>query len=290
MAAAKCLVNVDNSSNCTPSVGSVPTSQQGPSVLKLLDVKLPTFDGSYDHWLEFKNSYQTMIHKRSDLDSIQKFHYLRSSLTGSALQVISALEFTAANYSHAWELLENRFHNNRLLVHNHVKSLFAAQSITKESPTQIRKLIDTILRNLRALKSLGEPTDSWDTLVIYLAVSKLDSSSEREWENYKGSLVSSFKNDSSTKLKLDDFLTFLRNRADMLEMLNANHTKTPQASNFPKQSHLNDNKRGSNSQQVFTHVFTTHANKNTNSKPIEKRMRVCVLQRQSRDLYVHSFS
>lgn len=147
--------------------------------IKLPDIKLPSFDGSYDHWLEFKNSYFSLIHKRTDLDFIQKIHYLKSSVSGSALQVISALEFTGSNYVHAWELLENRFHNERLLVHNHVKALFNVPSISKESPQQLRILIDTILRNLRALKSLNEPVDNWDTLIIYLIVSKLDVSTER---------------------------------------------------------------------------------------------------------------
>lgn len=101
-----------------------------------------------------------MIHNRDDLDYIQKFHYLKSSLTGSALEVISALEFTATNYSHAWDLLEKRYHNNRLLVQNHVKSLFNAPSLNSVSQFQIRRLIDSILRNLRALNSLNEPTDS----------------------------------------------------------------------------------------------------------------------------------
>lgn len=122
MSVAKCLTDVakvlgkSDSSKCS--------SVQQNSTIKLPQITLPSFDGSYDHWLEYKNSYLSMIHKRTDLDAIQKFHYLKSSLTGSALQVISALEFTAANYTHAWELLENRYHNNRLLIHNHVKSLF----------------------------------------------------------------------------------------------------------------------------------------------------------------------
>lgn len=287
MAAAKCLVNVDDDkTKCTPSA----SENHIKSVLKLPDVKLPVFDGSYDLWLEYMNSYKTMIHKRSDLDSIQKFHYLRSSLTGSALQVISALEFTAVNYTHAWELLENRFHNNRLLVHNHVKSLFSAHAIGKESPTQIRKLIDTILRNLRALNSLGEPTESWDTLIIFLAVSKLDPSTEREWECHKGSLMSNSKSDTTSKLKLDDLLTFLRNRADMLEMISANHTKVPQSSNFPKQTNQNSSPRAPNSQQqVFTHVTTAQSNNNNtkpnHSKSGERRVRVCQVCSGNHALY-----
>jgi hypothetical protein len=65
-----------------------------------------------------------MIHEHKDLNALEKFHYLRSSLSGSVLQVISALEFTAQNYTHVWDLLLLRFQNDRLLIRNHVKSLF----------------------------------------------------------------------------------------------------------------------------------------------------------------------
>lgn len=91
------------------------------------------------------------------------------------------------------------------LIHNHLKSLFTAQSINKKSPTLIRNLIDAVLRNLRALKSLDEPTVTWDTLVIYIIVSKLDSSTEREWENYLGSISTGIH---KGKIKLDNLLCF----------------------------------------------------------------------------------
>lgn len=149
MADAKCLKpkNNEQSESISPKINSVP--------IKLPVIKLPAFDGSFDQWLEYRNSYLTMIHTREDLNDIQKFHYLKSSLSGSASQVISALEFTAPNYSHAWDLLENRFHNNRLLIQNHIKALFTTQPLQSESYILIRKLIDSTLRNLRALKSLG---------------------------------------------------------------------------------------------------------------------------------------
>ncbi|KAH9639003.1 hypothetical protein HF086_005783 [Spodoptera exigua] len=185
--------------------------------VKLPDIKIPTFDGSYDRWLEFRNSYCSMIHERQDLDCIQKFHYLRSSLTNSASQVISALEFTAENYFHAWGLLEDRYNNLRLLQHNHVKSLYTIPSLHKESASQLRKLIDTVRRNLRALSSLGEETHAWDTLIIYLVVSKLDPSTEREWEQYQGTLYNA--NTKPPFVKLEDLLKFLKDRADMLDII-----------------------------------------------------------------------
>ncbi|XP_061711557.1 uncharacterized protein LOC133520879 [Cydia pomonella] len=277
MASANCLIDGVETNNAT--ISSCDHTVNKPfSKFKLPEIKLPSFDGSYDRWLEFKHSYETMIHKHSDLDAIQKFHYLRSSLSGSALQVISALEFTAANYIQAWELLEIRFHNPRLLVHNHIKSLFNISALKQESSTQIRRLIDTVLRNLRALKTLEEPTDSWDTLIIHLIVSKLDTTTERKWESHIGSISDKSINNESKKLKLEDLLSFLRNRADTLEMINSNHSKAPTAVN------TKPNYTSNKPTQVVSCVSASvNANK---SKPFNnKRFRNCAMCNENHALY-----
>lgn len=190
--------------------------------IKLPTISIPTFDGSYERWLEFRDTYLSLVHNSTEISHIQKFHYLKSSLSGSAALVIDSLEFSAANYKVAWELITNRYNNSRLLIHNHVKALFSIQSLAKESPALLRKLIDTILKNIRALKLLGEPTDSWDTLIIYIVVSKLDNVTEREWEQHKSTLL---RGDSTAKLTLNDLLGFLKDRADMLETLIVSHSK-----------------------------------------------------------------
>lgn len=56
--------------------------------IKLPTIKLTSFDGSYDQWLEFKDTYLSLIHNSNDIDKIQKFHYLRSDITVNALHVI----------------------------------------------------------------------------------------------------------------------------------------------------------------------------------------------------------
>lgn len=270
----------DSSNQAKTNSGSSDTSRAN---VKLPEIKLPSFDGSYDHWLEYKNSYVSMIHKRTDLDAIQKFHYLRSSLSGSALQVIIALEFTASNYLNAWELLENRFHNTRLLVHNHIKSLFSLSNLKQESPSQIRKLIDTVLRNLRALKTLDEPTESWDTLIIYLIASKLDSSTERDWESHKGSLVSS---DPSKRLKLEDLLSFLRNKADMLEMINASH----HTNKLQSKSTVNEKTVTSHKSNTPVHSFVSTSNTGLKGKSSNnKRGSTCPFCSGNHALYTCSY-
>lgn len=282
---------VDDSDNQTLNNKPVISDKNASLQFKLPDIKLPSFGGSYDDWLEFKNSYLTMIHKRTDLNAIHKFHYLRSSLTGSALQVISALEFTAENYAHAWDLLLNRFQNDRLLVHNHVKSLFSIPNMNKESPLLIRKMIDSILRNLRSLKSLGEPTESWDTLIMYIIVCKLDSSTEREWENHKGALVSGFQSQSpKRKLILDDLLTFLRNRADLLEMVNVN--SNPNNSQSSSKSQNNNYSKNNNKSFHSSKTPVAHAQSlsyvATNTAKSAKRNRSCDMCRGNHALYMCS--
>lgn len=192
--------------------------------VKLPTISLQSFEGSHENWIQFRDSYLSLVHNCKEISNIQKFHYLKSSLKGSAALVIDSVEFSSNNYGIAWELLLTRYNNSRLLIHNHVKSLFTMHVLNKESPGLIRNLIDTVLKNLRALKILGEPTDYWDTLIIYIVVSKLDQTTEREWEEYKSKLFSEISS-SQPALKIDDLLKFLRGRADMLEALLVSHNK-----------------------------------------------------------------
>ena len=251
----KCILKSNDS--YSTSTQNAQSQVRVPNGMKLPTITLPKFDGTYDQWLEFRDTYLSMIHNSESLENIQKFHYLRSVLTGDALQVVKALEFTTDNYLVAWSLLENRYNNDRLLQQNHVNAILFAEPLIKESATSIRKLIDLLLRNIRALKTLEEPTEHWDTLIILIIVPKLDSLSEHEWERYKGTLP------KDRKLKLSDMMTFLQDRADFLEAVvkpnkkqtaDAHTTHTKKPSNTKSHSHVvthKENKRKTNSSQRF---------------------------------------
>ncbi|XP_049874134.1 uncharacterized protein LOC126372431 [Pectinophora gossypiella] len=255
-AAATCHLGIDQ--DTTGSSKSTNRSQQS---IKLPTISLPSFDGSYEHWLEFRDTFISLVHDSRDISNIQKFHYLKSSLKGSAELVIKSLEFSSNNYPITWELLLNRYNNSSLLVHNHVKALFSIQTITKESSVLLRKLIDTVLKNIRSLTVLGEPTDFWDTLIIYMVVSKLDSTTEREWEQYKRTILLRNTDNSKLTLKVNDLLGFLRNRAEMLETLTRStntHDKKPNAHNL-------------NAAKVHCHVANTNNDSTNTNKPFRKR-------------------
>lgn len=181
---------------------------------RLPTIQIPKFDGSYYKWLEFRDTFNSLVHSNSKVNDIHKFHYLNSYLEGDAARVISNFEVTSDNYAEAWKILCDRYNNKRQLVNNHLKSLFNIQPSTRESERALRFIIDHVTKNLRALNTLGQPTLQWDTLIIFMVTAKLDSNTSIKWEEHRNLL--------SDLPTLNEFLNFLRNRADVLETVQRN--------------------------------------------------------------------
>jgi hypothetical protein len=120
------------------------------------------------------------IHTRTDLNNCQKFHYFKSCLKGDAFSTVQALSISSGNYQVAWELLEKRYNNLRLIVQEHVNSLLSIHKISKASNTALRQLINDVNTNIEALKILKQPTDKWDALLVPIIIEKLDYGTNRE--------------------------------------------------------------------------------------------------------------
>jgi hypothetical protein len=97
-------------------------------VAKLPSINLPSFEGNYIEWVNFKNTFDSMIHERSDLTNIQKFHYLKSSVKGEAQKPMTIYYITAYN------LLKSPFENKRIIVQQHVNTIINLPQVTKGSP------------------------------------------------------------------------------------------------------------------------------------------------------------
>lgn len=153
---------------------------------RLPTINLSKFNGNYNKWLEFKDTFESLINVNKAITEIQRFHYLQASLEGDASKMIQSLELTAHNYKTAWQLLCNRYNNSKLLVHNHIKAIFECECLLRESASGLRNLVDTVYKNLRALETLNQPVNNWDALIIFIISTKLDKTTAREWEKQKG--------------------------------------------------------------------------------------------------------
>lgn len=219
--------------------GSSQNSEQHDNIshfnIKLPQINLPEYSGSYDKWVQFHDTFESLINKNPLLSKIQKFYYLQAALKGEAAQVIESLTVSEANYEVAWKLLTERFQNKRAIINAHIKGIFDLPNLIKESHVSLRTFLDTFLRHFRSLSSLGENVKEWNTILIYLLNTKLDVVSKREWET--------FIKDKTT-LTVDDFTEFLSQRCRIIEALN------------PK-SHLNDNFSKKSSENKYSH-FTSN--------------------------------
>lgn len=211
------LVRHDEGSADSASVTGSITAHRGGPKIKLPTIHLPTFSGSYHDWLEFHDTFNSLIHSDISIPKINKFHYLRAALKDTAASIIQSLDFSSENYDVAWDILCDRYNNKRLLVNNHLQAIFNIETINKESSKALRNLIDTVNKNLRALQSLKLPTDHWDIIIIHIISNKLDSVSNREWETFRNTL--------KELPTLKEFTDFLKNRSDLLETMEESYSK-----------------------------------------------------------------
>lgn len=189
--------------------------------LRLPLVSLPSFDGKYEEWFPFADSFTVMVHENADVMTIQKFHYLLSSLKGQALQLIQNLPITAVNYQVAWQLLKDRYENKKLIAATYTRGLLNLKAVQKESASDLRQFVNTIRSNLSALKAMELDQPLGDILVSQLIVERLDKNSRREWE---------IKESRQSFPPLTDLLTFLEYKSQALENINASSSFSSQDS------------------------------------------------------------
>lgn len=246
---------------------------------KLPQIQIAKFEGSYFHWLQFRDTFESLIHNNSRIKPIHKFHYLISYLEGEPARIISNLEVSSVNYTEAWRLLGERYNNKRLLINHHLNALFNTQTLNRETERSLRFLVDHVTKNLRALSSLGQPTDKWDIIIIFMLSSKLDSTTLLKWEEYRNTLVD--------VPNLDQFYKFLIDRADVIEALNRNKQNEQSKSILSKpgasSSHIKYNNMPSTSNnRSFKHSFTKSF---TSTYPSHSKDYVCVICNDNHKIY-----
>lgn len=150
------------------------------------------------------------------IPKIQKLRYLRAYVKDNAAKIIDNLATSDNNYDVAWDLLNERYNNERKIIQNHMQLILELPTANRDSAYNLRNLVDSMLRHVRALKVLGQPTDSWDTPIICLITSKLDRDTRTEWEKLvTGSAMPTF----------ETFSKFLKTRCEILETIKSDSNK-----------------------------------------------------------------
>lgn len=145
-------------------------------------MSLSTFDGDRTKWIAFRDEFIEYVHNNDQVSTVVKFHQLKTNLSGIALEAISGFSMSATDYTAAWSLLLDRYNNEYLIVMQYVKKFFELPILNgTPSGNEFLKIINCTNQLIRVMPNFGYDTDSWDPLIIYSIVSKLDSYSVRKW-------------------------------------------------------------------------------------------------------------
>lgn len=180
--------------------------------IKIPDLPLPYFSGSYEDFPNFKKQFMSIIGENIDISDTQRLCYLKGCLRGDA----KLLESAQDTFESLFASLEERYENKRAVIDVHICNLINLSKIP-ESPSQIMHLIDSIKRNLRALNLLNlQRNDLSDAMLLNILFQKLDPEIRRGFE---------LKLQKKEIPKLDNFFSYLEERSRVLSNLNANKQK-----------------------------------------------------------------
>lgn len=141
---------------------------------------MPNYSGSYENWMSFRDTYHSLIHNNNSLYDIEKFYYLKTSLSGEAAKLIDSLELAEHYYSIAWKTITDRYENAKQIIKNHCRALINLPTAIKSN---VREVLGSIQKNFRALKACQQPVVDWGTLLIAIITNKFDFKINEEWES-----------------------------------------------------------------------------------------------------------
>lgn len=146
-------------------------------------VAVPNFSGSYLEWPSFRDLFLSLVGNNAKIPNVQKLSYLKKLVLETKL--INNIKVTSDNYKAAWEILEKRFENERIIVAELLNSIFTIPNATG-SANDIKVILDTTLEALRELKNLQRPVESYDDWLVFIIVKKLDRLSLEKWNELIG--------------------------------------------------------------------------------------------------------
>lgn len=121
---------------------STPQDDEHKSIPRtfMAPVPLPKFNGDPTKWLNFKNTFEALVHENKNFSSIQKFDCLKGALEDTASNVIESITISALNYTIAWSLVQERYENKQFIIDLHISGIIDYRPLQVESHRGLRTL------------------------------------------------------------------------------------------------------------------------------------------------------
>ncbi|XP_008185105.1 uncharacterized protein LOC103309988 [Acyrthosiphon pisum] len=174
------LINAEKSQNSSiqnNTMNSMPMQRA-----RLAPLTIPKFDGNIQEWESYFDCFKGMVHNEDAYPPAQKFSYLRSSLSGAALDVIKAIPMTENNYAVAIKRLQQRFENRSMVIQSHIRAILDFPQVQSAVANDLQALHSNIVAHVAALEALGQPVDMWDAWLVTVLLRKVDHGTCHEWQ------------------------------------------------------------------------------------------------------------
>jgi hypothetical protein len=204
-------------------VGERPVNTSSMSANSLPKIDLPVFSGDISKWTEYYSLFTSLIHENDSLNDLQKFHYLRVTLSEAALAVISGFALIKQNYPLALKALISRYENPRWLANVSMQQLFDLPPLKSATHSELQQFVRVHQTTLDSLKAI-ENLDLGNFVLFSLALTKLDSQTRKAFE---GKIAS-----DKTVPTYESLLAYVTQAAQVLEMCASNRNK-PQVNVLP---------------------------------------------------------
>ncbi|XP_049315700.1 uncharacterized protein LOC125779129 [Bactrocera dorsalis] len=240
----------------------LPQMQQYQEASSGIQFELPacdteTFYGGYEEWPSFRDMFTAVYIKHPQLSQAQKLYHLKCKTKGQAGIIVKQFALNDDNFNLAWEALQARYENERILVDKQVTALLNLPKIKKGTSEEFVTLQSTVSNCLSILSTQNIPTDSWDPILVNICTAAIPEKSLLLW---KQSLSSRKK--CPTWQQMKDFLTTQYEIAERLEekiLKSKNKHDQNESLNRPQVS----NKINSNQNFYKTQSFTSVQKKHT---------------------------
>lgn len=150
--------------------------------IKLPPIVIPQFSGDFSKWTSFHDLFDSLVIQNTSLSNVNKLHHLKSSLSGDAELVLRQFAIEDKNFEPAWNLLNRRFANKRMLVNAHLSKLLSQPKVNSSGADAIRRILDTSIETITSIQSLLTNETRFETLLIYILTQKLDIKTVQAWE------------------------------------------------------------------------------------------------------------
>jgi hypothetical protein len=171
------------------AAGVVP-NPAGPSAGRNHTVKLPTlsippFSGDIMKWQEFWDIFNSTVHKRKDIDPVEKFKFLRGYLKGPPLTLAEGYTLTNDSYENVVSVLKERYGDTEVAIFFHFDSMLALP-VAGNSVSELQQVCDECEMHVRSLSQLGLAEDTFGRVFSLIMLTKMPATVREELYRAKG--------------------------------------------------------------------------------------------------------